>query len=107
MTVPRAGVESLLSGCWPYSWIGKRKPQAIQSIRMTPMDPDDESGAMAARSRRRRERLVAHRASGYADAEAWDLDFWQSQSPEDRLSALVAIRRDVEVVAAGRKDEHD
>jgi len=57
---------------------------------------------MAARGRLRRERLVAHRASGHADAEAWDLDFWQSQSPEDRLSALVAIRRDVEAVVAGR-----
>jgi hypothetical protein len=74
---------------------------------MTPMDPDEDGAALAARSRRRRERLVAHRALGHADAEAWDLDFWQSQSPEDRLSALVAIRRDVELVAAGRKDEHD
>ncbi len=74
---------------------------------MTPMKPDDDGAAMAARSRRRRERLVAHRASSHADAEAWDLDFWQSQSPEDRLSALVAIRRDIEAVAAGRKGEHD
>ena len=50
---------------------------------------------------------MAHRASSHADAEAWDLDFWQSQSPEDRLSALVAIRRDVEAVEAGRKAGHD
>ena len=51
--------------------------------------------------------MVAHRASGHADAEAWDLDFWQSQGPEDRLSALVAIRGDLEAVEAGRKDGHD
>jgi len=55
------------------------------------------------RSRSRRERLVAHRALSYADAEAWDLDFWQSQTPEARLSALVAIRREVELVEAARE----
>lgn len=54
------------------------------------------------RSRRRRERLVAHRANSHEDAEEWDLDFWQSRTPEERLSALVAIRRDVEAVEAGR-----
>jgi hypothetical protein len=70
------------------------------------MATDEDAAAMAARSRLRRERIVAHRATGHADAEAWDLDFWQSQSPEDRLSALVAIRRDVEAVEAGRKNEH-
>ncbi len=46
-------------------------------------------------------------ASSHADAEAWDLEFWQTQSPEDRLSALVAIRRDVDTVEAGRKGRHD
>jgi hypothetical protein len=73
---------------------------------MTPVGADDDGAAMAARSRLRRERLVAHRASGHADAEAWDLEFWPSQSPEDRLSALVAIHRDVEAVEAGRKSGH-
>jgi hypothetical protein len=71
------------------------------------MGTHDDAAAMAARSRLRRERLVAHRASGHADAEAWDLEFWQAQSPQDRLSALVAIRRDVEAVVAGRNGEHD
>jgi hypothetical protein len=68
------------------------------------MGTESDGAAIAARSRLRRERMVAHRASGHADAEAWDLEFWQSQSPEDRLSALFAIRRDVEAVEAGRKD---
>ena len=71
------------------------------------MGKDVDEAAIAARSRLRRERLVAHRASGHADAEAWDLEFWQAQSPEERLSALVAIRRDVETVVAGRKDGRD
>lgn len=55
------------------------------------------------RSRERRRRLVAHRAKSWADAERWDLDFWQSVGPEERLSALVAIRRDVELVEASRE----
>jgi hypothetical protein len=63
--------------------------------------------ALAERSRLRRERLVAHRASGYDDAEAWDLEFWQAQGPEARLSALVALRRDVELVEASRSDQDD
>ncbi len=74
---------------------------------MASMGTDEDGAAIAARSRLRRERMVAHRAKGHADAEAWDLEFWQSQSPEDRLSALVAIRRDVEAVAAGRDRRHD
>lgn len=67
------------------------------------MGKNEDGAGIAARSRLRRERLVAHRASGHSDAEDWDLEFWQSQSPEGRLSALVAIRRD-EAVDAGRKD---
>ena len=56
------------------------------------------------RSRERRRRMVAHRAKDFADAERWDLEFWQSKTPEERLSALVAIRRDLELVQAGRDD---
>ena len=54
------------------------------------------------RSQERRRRMVAHVASSFEDAEAWDLEFWQKMTPEERLSALVAIRRDVEVVEAAR-----
>ena len=55
------------------------------------------------RSRRRRQIMEVHRATSFADAEAWDLDYWQRRSPEERLSALVAIRRDVELVEAARR----
>lgn len=58
------------------------------------------------RSRERRQRLVAHRATSFADAEAWDLEFWQRHTPEERLSALVAIRRDVDLVLAARRRHH-
>lgn len=40
-------------------------------------------------------RIVTHKARGFADAERWDLEFWQKQTPEMRLSALVALRRDI------------
>jgi hypothetical protein len=70
-------------------------------------DPEEiaRREALAQRSRMRRGRLVAHRATSHDDAEAWDLDFWQAQSPEERLSALVALRRDFEAVDAGRSRE--
>ena len=69
------------------------------------MSRPDRSEGLAERSRLRRERMVAHRATGHEDAEDWDFGFWQAQSPEERLSALVAIRRDIEVVEAGRPRE--
>ena len=57
------------------------------------------------RCQRRRELLVGHRARSFDEAEAWDLDFWQSQTPAARLSALVAIRREVEMVETARKTD--
>jgi hypothetical protein len=46
--------------------------------------------------------MEANRTRSSADAEAWDLDFWQRRSPDERLSALVAIYRDVAQVEAAR-----
>ncbi len=54
------------------------------------------------RSRKRREAMETHRTTSFADAEAWDLEFWQRRTPEERLSALVAIHRDVAQVEAAR-----
>ncbi len=64
---------------------------------------EDAGTSIEERSRERRRRLVGHHASSHADAEAWDLEFWQSRSPQERLSALVAIRRDVELVEEARR----
>jgi len=50
------------------------------------------------RSADRRRRIVGNRAESFAEAEAWDLANWQSRTPEERLSALIAIRRDAEPV---------
>ncbi len=63
----------------------------------------DSSEGMEDRSRERRRRLVVHRASTFEEAERWDLEFWQAQTPEDRLSALVAIRRDVALAERARR----
>ena len=54
------------------------------------------------RSEERRKRIVGHVAHNHKDAEQWDLEFWQSQTPQARLSALAAIRHDVEKAKAGR-----
>ena len=54
------------------------------------------------RSALRKQRIVAHIAHTFSDAERWDLDFWQNQTPEERLSALVSIRNDVAKVLGAR-----
>lgn len=51
--------------------------------------------------------MVVNRASSFAEAEQWDLDFWQSCTPAERLSAFVALRRDVELAVAARKSRDD
>jgi ribosomal protein S6 len=55
----------------------------------------EEHMGISERTKERRKRMVANRADGFKAAEDWDLDFWQSQTPQQRLSALVAIRKDV------------
>ena len=59
---------------------------------------------LAERSRLRRQRMTTHRSHGFQEAERWDLEYWQKQSPEDRLSALVAIHRDVAKVESAKQD---
>ncbi|MFZ0134435.1 MAG: hypothetical protein WAK95_17995 [Desulfobacterales bacterium] len=54
------------------------------------------------RAAKRKTRIVAYRAQSFQDAEAWDLAFWQAQTPQQRLSALVAIRRDIAKVPPGK-----
>ena len=56
------------------------------------------------RSRERRKRIVAHLSRSFEEAERWDLEYWQGLPPASRLSALVAIRRDIAKVEAARKE---
>jgi len=55
------------------------------------------------RSADRKNRIVTNRATSHEEAEAWDLEFWQGLGPEARLSALVAIREDVELARSARE----
>jgi hypothetical protein len=57
------------------------------------------------RSASRRKRIKSYRAKDFADAERWDLLFWQELSPEERLSAFVALRKDVETVEDAKRGE--
>jgi len=59
------------------------------------------------RARRRRARMVVHRAAGYEDADRWDLEFWQARTPQERLSALVDILEDVAKVKGRRRGLED
>ena len=55
------------------------------------------------RAAKRKAHIVAHRAQSFQNAEAWDLAFWQSHSPQQRLSAVVAVRRDIAKVRKARR----
>ena len=67
------------------------------------METTDKLAAIRLRSAQRRDRIRSHRATGHADAERWDLMYWQDQGPEARLSALVAIHEDVHKVEMARR----
>lgn len=47
--------------------------------------------------------MVTHRAANFDEAEQWDLAYWQSRTPQDRLSALIAIREDVAKAEQARR----
>ena len=58
------------------------------------------------RSTERRTRIVVNRAKNFGEAEQWDLEYWQSLSPEERLSALVALHQDLEAIEKGKEHNH-
>lgn len=68
------------------------------------MIEDASLHAIKARSKQRANRMSTYHAKGHADAEAWDLQFWQDQGPEARLSALIAIHEDVDTVEKARRN---
>jgi hypothetical protein len=55
------------------------------------MNPD----ALAERAQQRRRRIVTNKAASFAEADAWDLAYWQGLTPAQRLDAFVALREDV------------
>lgn len=67
----------------------------------------EASTSRAQRSALRRSRLVTNRAQNFEEAERWDLDFWQARTPQERLSELVHLHRDVELAQAARRAQSD
>lgn len=53
---------------------------------------------LSERAAERRRRITAHIAANWSEADDWDLEFWQRQGPEARLSALVALRNDLTAI---------
>ena len=70
----------------------------IDSPGMTRHAQDMPRPGFEERAEQRRSRVVAHLASSFEEAERWDLKFWLERTPQERLSALVAIHRDVAAV---------
>jgi len=64
---------------------------------------EHEQSELKRRARQRRQRIVVHRAASFEEAELWDLEYWQRRTPEERLSALVALRAEVERVNRARE----
>jgi len=58
---------------------------------------------MRRRAEERRKRIVGNRAQTWEEAERWDLEFWQSLTPQQRLEAHVAILEDVEKITRHRQ----
>ncbi len=43
------------------------------------------------RAKERRKRIEVNKASSFAEAECWDLDFWLARTPEERLDACLRV----------------
>jgi hypothetical protein len=65
----------------------------------------DEIKDIKKRAEIRKKNISAHVSNSFQEAEDWDLQFWQSQTPQQRLSALVAIRNDIRKVNPERLKE--
>ena len=59
---------------------------------------DSEERAIKQRAIERQKRIVVNVANNFAEAEQWDLEFWQKQTPAMRLSALVELREDLALI---------
>ena len=78
--------------------------------RGTPADEEQtrpETEQIAVRTARRRTRMVVHRARSFADAANWDLEYWQSRTPAQRIAAYRALLHDVTTVQQSRRRDAD
>ncbi|REJ85548.1 MAG: hypothetical protein DWQ36_02865 [Acidobacteria bacterium] len=68
---------------------------------------DEAEEERAARAALRRQLIETHSSTSFEEAELWDLEFWQRRTPQERLSALVALHRDLEKVARAKRFSGD
>ncbi len=68
------------------------------------MTAPSETVPLSPQALERRRRMVAHVANSHQEATDWDLRFWQSRTPQERLSALTALRNDLKAIHAGKTD---
>ncbi len=57
------------------------------------------------RSAERRKRMVGNIAHSHEEAEDWDLRFWLSLSPQERVSAVMDIHDDISKAREIRRQE--
>jgi len=55
------------------------------------------------RAEQRRGRIVGRVSHGHEEAEESDLDFWQSLTPQERLSVATAISQEVDKIMQRRR----
>ncbi|MBN2802586.1 MAG: hypothetical protein JXR91_05805 [Deltaproteobacteria bacterium] len=53
---------------------------------------------LESRTEIRKQKMKSHKSSTYEESEKWDLEYWLSCTPDQRLAAHVAILNDVEIV---------
>lgn len=64
---------------------------------------EQDAGSPEERAAEHRKRIVVNVARSFEEAEEWDLDYWASKTPEERLAAFHALRRDVEMARSARR----
>ncbi len=63
----------------------------------------EEERAMKRRAVERRKRIVGNVAKNFAEAEQWDLEFWQKQTPAMRLLTVAVVREHVKMMPGRNK----
>jgi hypothetical protein len=60
------------------------------------MDGMDGAMGIKERAAERRKRMVGHVAKNFKEAEGGDIEFWQSFTPDERMSVQMAMTRAVD-----------
>ncbi len=53
--------------------------------------------------KRRLKKIVVHIAHSWEEGEKWDIEYWQKFSPQQRISAVESLRKELEAIRNARK----